>query len=122
MANSSITLGSFGGAQWRTNSVSYASTVTINGANFEHVTIGALTGNLTLEITGTPQNNKSLDVYIQQDATGSRTVTLGTSITMPADIASLPYATTANQGTLIKFQYVTAKSKWYVISCLPGIV
>lgn len=105
-------------------SVSYASTVTpaVNGGVHLTLTIGALTGALTLDapsVTGTLIDGQTLEVVLQQDATGSRVVTFDSGYEFPTG-GSSDVSAAANSVTIVRFRYLAAKSEWIWVGDIPG--
>ncbi len=80
-----------------------------------------LTGNATLANPTNPVNGKTLRWRIRQDATGSRTVTLGNKFVVPSSASSpLPWSTAANKTDLLAATYDAGRDKWDLIAFVPG--
>jgi hypothetical protein len=111
-----------GGGAIRVTTVSYAATVTPNVGTTDLLIIGALTGPLTIaNPTGVPADGQKLLIRVKQDASGSRTVTLGAIYRIPSS-ATIPLAwsTAASKTDLFAVMYNAADTKWDVISLVPG--
>ena len=88
-------------------------TVTLDFASASnHINIGVLTGNLVLANPVNFTNAVTLNVWITQDATGSRTLTLGTAI-KTAGGAGLTLSTAPNAVDVVSLIYNPAKSIWF---------
>ena len=85
--------------------------------NHFRVTLG---GNRTL---GNPTNmvdGQRVIWEIIQDATGSRTLTLGSAFALGTDIASTTLTTTASKRDFLGAIYNSTAAKWYVIAFVKG--
>jgi hypothetical protein len=93
--------------------VAYAASITLDrDTHANHVNIAALTGNLTLANPTGYTKAVTLNVWITQDATGSRTLTLGNKI-KTASAAGLTLTTTASAVDLVSLVYNPTKDIWY---------
>ena len=94
--------------------VSYGTgTVTLDGlTHSNHINIGVLTGALTLANPTGFTNAVTLNVWITQDATGSRALTLGTAI-KTAGGAGLTLSTAPNAVDVVSLIYNPAKAIWF---------
>lgn len=61
-------------------SVAYSSPLTLDASLGNRFVIGALTGNLTLNPPSNPSDGQVLSIKIEQDGTGGRTLTFGSTI------------------------------------------
>lgn len=85
--------------------------------NAFRVTLG---GNRTL---GNPTNmtdGQTAMWEIVQDATGSRTITLGSAFGLGTDISSVTLSTTAGKRDFLRATFNAATGKWYVLSFVRG--
>lgn len=85
----------------RVQSVEDAATLNIDVTGCDHIAITALGQNTTINLTGGVPWQK-YTVSIPQDATGSRTVTLGGSVALAAG-DSFTATTTANKTDILAF-------------------
>lgn len=60
--------------------VPYASSITLDSGASQVFRIAQLTGNTTVNITGTPQNGDTIEILFTQDSVGGRTVSWGSGI------------------------------------------
>jgi hypothetical protein len=80
-----------------------------------------LTGNTTLANPSNPVDGKTIRWRILQDATGSRTVTLGSKFVIPSTATSpLPFSTAANKMDVLAATYHASRDKWDVVAFVPG--
>jgi hypothetical protein len=92
--------------------VPYAATITLNrDAVSNHIDIGTLTGNLTLANPTGFTNAVVLNIWLTQDATGSRTLTLGSKI-KTAGGAGLTLSTAPNAVDFLALSYNPTKDIW----------
>lgn len=97
----------------RGTSVAYAATVTPNCDTTDILTVGTLTGPLTLATpTGTPRDGQRMRIRLTQDATG-RVVTLGAGYALPTG-DSIP--STASIVIYLGLEYSAVVSKWRVVA------
>jgi hypothetical protein len=100
--------------------LTYASTVTTD-ASVADIFDVTLTGNVTLANPTNPVDGKTLRWRIRQDATGSRTVTLGNKFVIPSSATSpLPFSTAANKMDILAATYHAGRDKWDVIAFVMG--
>lgn len=76
--------------------------------------------NFTLANPANPTNGQQIVVEILQDATGSRTITLGTAFGLGTDITAVTLTTTANKRDFLTFIYNAAAAKWFVVGFIKG--
>lgn len=80
-----------------------------------------LTGNLTLANPTNPVDGKTVRWRLRQDATGSRTLTLGSKFTIPASATSpLPVSTAANKMDILAATYHAGRDAWDIVAFVPG--
>jgi hypothetical protein len=80
-----------------------------------------LTGNATLANPTNPIDGQTVRWRIRQDATGSRTVTLGNKFVIPSSATSpLPFSTAANKLDVLAATYHAGRDKWDVIAFVMG--
>lgn len=80
-----------------------------------------LTGNVTLANPTNPVDGQAVKWRIRQDATGGRTVALGSKFRIPATATSpLAWSTAASKLDIFAAIYNLADDKWDVISMVPG--
>ena len=95
------------------SAIAYAATITLDGlTHSNHVNIGALTGALTLASPTNFTNAATLNVWITQDATGSRLLTLGAAI-KTAGGAGITLSTAANAVDVVSLVYNPTKAIWF---------
>jgi hypothetical protein len=85
--------------------------------DYFRVTLG---GNRTL---GNPTNmidGQRVIWEIIQDATGTRTITLGSAFALGTDIAAVTLTTTASKRDFLGAVYNSAAAKWYVVAFVKG--
>lgn len=101
--------------------VSYGASTTIDvtGQPDSRLHRMTLTGNLALDFTGAADGQKVL-VELTQDGTGSRTVTLGTSVSYGTDITSFTATTTAGATDVLGFIYNSAAGKYRLVAVAKG--
>jgi hypothetical protein len=99
--------GGGGGVARTVTTVAYAATVTPELPSGDLVLkVGALTGNLTLEEpSGDPADGTIMWVYLAQDATGGRELTLGAGYNVGADIPESLFPTDASDCWRMQFMY-----------------
>jgi hypothetical protein len=100
--------------------LTYAATVTTDASAGEIFDL-TLTGNVTLANPTNPVDGKTIRWRIRQDATGSRTVTLGNKFVIPSSATSpLPFSTAANKMDILAATYDAARDKWDIIAFVMG--
>jgi hypothetical protein len=79
-------------------------------------------GNITLaNPSGTPVNGQVILFRVTQGSGGSKTVTLGGSITIPSSASSpLPWSTAEGACDYLAIKYHAGRSEWDVVSFVPG--
>lgn len=98
--------------------VTYASTVTLDCTANSYFRIGTLTGNVTANLTN-PAPGQVIYLYLTQDGTGSRTLTVtvnGTSSTAVWAGGATGISTAASSVDLVRLQYDEVLGK--VIGCV----
>lgn len=114
-------------AQWVTSiggirsvAISYAASLTLDAANYDHFRVGALTGSITaLNLTGGTDGQRIV-CLLPQDGTGGRTVTLGTSILLSVDLPSFSATTGADKVDLLAFIYDATLGKYLLTAVNKG--
>lgn len=114
-------------------SVAYSATINVNAAAAPSggtliVEVGTLTGNVTLANPSSPTNRQRLEYVLKQDATGNRSLSLGTSfrlptsssLVFPANSSNNPDYAAAGKKTRVMAEYDGTDSKWDVIAFVPG--
>lgn len=100
--------------------LAYAATVTTDAGAGQIFNL-TLTGNVTLANPANPVDGATLRWRIRQDATGSRTVTLGNKFVIPSSATSpLPFSTAANAMDILAATYHAGRDKWDVVAFVPG--
>ena len=96
-----------------------AATIATNAAlgNYGRVTLG---GNRTLGNPTNPTNGQRYTWELIQDATGSRTLTLGAAFALGTTISSTTLTTTASKRDFLTAVYNSTAAKWYVIDFVKG--
>lgn len=79
-----------------------------------------LAGNRTLGNPTNPVDGQKVIWEIIQDATGSRTLTLGSAFALGTDISAVTLTTTASKRDLLGAVYNSTTTKWYVIAFVKG--
>lgn len=97
-----------------TQSVAYAASVTPNPAAGKRITVGTLTGNITIVTPTSPVAGQEMTLVFTQDATGGRVVTLPS-----AWFFSWTPTTTANHKNSITLVY--DGSNWVQIAATTGL-
>ena len=85
--------------------------------NVFRVTLG---GNRTLGNPTNPTDGQKCVWEMIQDATGSRTITLGSAFALGTDISAVTLTTTASKRDFMTAVYNSGTSKWYVIDFKKG--
>jgi hypothetical protein len=100
--------------------LTYASTVNTE-ASAASIFDLTLTGNVTLANPTSGVNGQTIRWRIRQDATGSRTITLGNKFVIPSSATSpLPFSTAANAMDILAATYHAGRDKWDVVAMVPG--
>jgi hypothetical protein len=100
--------------------IAYAASITLDrDTHANHVNIGALTGNLTLANPTGYTKAVTVNVWLTQDATGGRTLTLGSKI-KKATGADLSLSTAANAVDFLSLVYNPTKDIW-IASLAKGV-
>jgi hypothetical protein len=96
-----------------------AATITTDAATGSHfrVTLG---GNRTLANPTNPRNGQRATWEFIQDATGSRTITLGAAFAFGTDVTGVTLTTTASKRDFMDAIYNSTTSKWYVVKFTKG--
>jgi len=101
-----------------------AATIVIDSAVASDFNV-ILAGNRTLGVPANPINGAEIRLFVKQDATGSRTLTLPTGaggFTLGADIANTTLSTAANTTDFISARYSSVVGKWLVTNFKKGYV
>lgn len=116
----------YNGSVWVRNGVlrvgtaAYAAALTLDVTSTDHIRVGALTGNVTaLNLTGGVAGQRIV-CFLPQDATGGRTVTLGTSIALSADLPSYTASVAGNNVDLLSFIYDGVSGKYLLTAVNKG--
>ncbi|SRR6266705_333973 len=101
--------------------ITYASTISVDFTSQPNNTIFrcALTGNVTVNITGASDGQKG-QIELAQDATGSRIVTLGTGFAFGTDITAFTATTTASKTDYLGVVYDNASTKYRILAISKG--
>jgi hypothetical protein len=100
--------------------ITYAATLNTDAAAGDIFDV-TLTGNATLANPTNPVSGKTLRWRIRQDATGSRTVTLGNKFVIPTSASTpLPFSTAANKMDILAATYHAGRDKWDIIAFVMG--
>lgn len=86
------------------------------GSHFR-VTLG---GNRTLGNPTNPTDRQRVVWELIQDATGSRTITLGSAFALGTDLTSITLTTTASKRDFLGAIYNATTAKWYVVAFMKG--
>jgi hypothetical protein len=85
--------------------------------NYFRVTLG---GNRTLSNPTNMVDGQKCIWELIQDATGTRTITLGTAFLLGTDISAVTLTTTASKRDFLGAIYNSTAAKWYVIAFVKG--
>jgi hypothetical protein len=104
---------------WAPVTLTDATTVATDASlgNYFRVT---LAGNRTLGNPTNPTDGQKAVWEIIQDATGTRTITLGTAFALGTDITAVTLTTTASKRDFLGAVYNSTATKWYVIAFTRG--
>jgi hypothetical protein len=110
---------SAGGYQPPPVTLTDAATIATNASlgNYFRVTLG---GNRTLGNPTNPTDGQKVIWELIQDATGSRTITLGSAFALGTDISAVTLTTTASKRDFLGAVYNSTATKWYVIAFTKG--
>lgn len=86
-------------------------------SNHFRVTLG---GNRTLSNPTNGSDGQKVIWELIQDATGSRTITLGAKFALGSDIGGITLTTTAGKRDFLGATYNSVADKWYVIAFVRG--
>jgi NADPH-dependent curcumin reductase CurA len=100
------------------DSASVASAHVAIDASLGNVWDVSCTANFTLDNPTNPSDGQVLHIRFTQDATGSRTITLGTAWNAGGNTITL--TTTANKCDHMVAQYSSARSKWDITGFIGG--
>lgn len=97
-------------------SPAYASTVTVDLTNYgmySHVVVnvGALTGNITLQISNGQLDGQIIRVRLEQDGTGGRTWTPGSNLRFASSLPAPALSTGANKLDRLAFEWHAGDGK-----------
>lgn len=102
-------------------SVAYAASVTPNSATTDVLTIGALTGGITIaNPTGTPVDGQVLRIRFTQDGVGGRVVAYGTAFAFGTDVTAAMDATGISASWERIFQWNSTAAKWRATGIVRG--
>lgn len=104
-----------GGPQTLTDAATIATDASL-GTHFR-VTLG---GNRTLANPTNPTDGQKVMWELIQDATGSRTITLGAAFALGTDIATVTLSTAATKRDFLGAVYNATATKWFVIALVKG--
>ncbi len=79
-----------------------------------------LAGNRTLDNPTLPIDGMKRLWRFKQDATGSRTITLGSAFRFGTDLIAITLTTTANKADYMGAVYNSTDSKWDVVAFMKG--
>lgn len=103
----------------RINTVAYATTVNATATDYDVIRI-TLTGNVTsFNLTGAVDGQKLIVEFVQ-DATGNRTVVLGTDFRFGTDFTSISLSTSGMKIDRLGLIYNSAASKYDAIAFIKG--
>jgi hypothetical protein len=110
---------SAGGYQPPPVTLTDAATIATNASlgNYFRVTLG---GNRTLGNPTNPFDGQKIMWELIQDATGSRTITLGSAFALGTDISAVTLTTTASKTDFLGAIYNSTAAKWRVVSFVKG--
>lgn len=96
-----------------------ASTIAINASQGNHfrVTLG---GDRTLGVPSNPEDGQKVTLEVTQDATGGRSLTLGSGFTFGTDISVLTLSSTAGLTDVIGLMYSASLSSWLITGLARG--
>jgi hypothetical protein len=110
-----------GGAQTTPVVVTFSATAMTVNCNLSNVFTTTFTANVTVAPTiSNPHNGQTINWFITQDATGSRTMTWPASFKWPVG-SSTALSTAANSVDLVVATYISSTGFWYA-SLLKGFV
>ncbi|MEX8520022.1 MAG: beta strand repeat-containing protein [Leptothrix sp. (in: b-proteobacteria)] len=92
-------------------SLTFAASQTIN-TNLSNVFKLTLTGNITTLTLSNPSDGQTINLFVTQDATGSRTIAWPTGVKWPGGTAGV-LSTAANSVDLVVLTYIAATGFWY---------
>jgi hypothetical protein len=102
------------------SAVAYAASITLDrDTHANHINVGALTGNLTIENPTGYTKAVTLNVWLTQDAVGGRTLAVGNKVKKGLGI-DLTLSAAANAVDLLLLTYNPTKDIW-VASLIKGI-
>lgn len=100
--------------------LTYATTVATDASAGDIFNL-TLTGNATLANPTNPVDGKTLRWRIKQDATGSRSLALGSKFKMPSSATSpLPFSTAAGAMDVLAATYDAGRDKWDIVAFIMG--
>jgi hypothetical protein len=101
--------------------IAYAAAITPNIDSFDVITVGQLTGNITINApTGTPDDGQEVVFRFSTDGTAGRTITWNAAFAFGTDITAAGLPTTANSKFEVKFRYDVTSAKWRAIQQARG--
>jgi len=96
-----------------------AATVATDASLGNHFRV-TLAGNRTLGNPTNPTDGQRCVWELIQDATGSRTLTLGSAFALGSDITAVTLTTTASKRDFLSAVYNSTATKWYVVAFIKG--
>jgi hypothetical protein len=104
---------------WAPVALTDAATIATDASLGTHfrVTLG---GNRTLGNPTNPTDGQRAVWELIQDATGSRTITLGSAFALGTDITAITLTTTASKRDFLGAIYNSTAAKWFVIAFMKG--
>jgi hypothetical protein len=95
--------------------VTFSATAMVFDCSLSNVFTVAMTANVTVAPTYTnPKDGQTINIFLTQDATGSRTITWGTSVKIAGGTTQGTLSTAANSVDLAVLTYRSATTFWYL--------
>lgn len=95
--------------------VTFSATAMVFNCALSNVFTVAMTANVTVAPTYTnPKDGQTINIFLTQDATGSRTITWGSSVKIAGGTAQGVLSTPANSVDLAVLTYRSATTFWYL--------
>lgn len=104
---------------WAVQALTDAATIATDASLGNHFRV-TLAGNRTLGNPTNPTDGQKALWELIQDATGSRTITLGSAFALGTDISSVTLTTTASKRDFLGAIYNSTAALWYVIAFARG--
>lgn len=99
--------------------VDFATTMNVDVTGYDHIVIAPLTANCTINLSG-GQLGQKYTVWIQQDSTGGRTVSLGGSVVFGTGQTSYTATSTLGKTDVLGFQVGPVDTIHYMLALAPG--